>query len=159
MEETAKLDCVGSVLEVGVLANDGRRLAAQLEHDGLEVLAAELSDNLTDASRAGEAAKEDTGEFPALRGGGGGGGEGPCPHSLDLPDRLGRNERLSDRGRVLGRDVDDREDASGETSLVHDLGDDGVRAGRHLARLEDGSVAGHDGLVHRALRERDGRIP
>mgnify|MGYP001485464507 CR=1 FL=1 len=132
VEEAAELDGVGGVLEVGVVAHDGGRLAAELEDDRLEVLAAQGRDDLADPSRAGE---------------------------VDLADRLARDQGLGDGGSVLGRDVNDREDASGKAGLVHDLGDDGVRARRHLARLEDGRVARHDGLVDRALREGDGRVP
>ena len=45
VEERSKLDRVGSVLEVGVFANDRGCLSSEFENDRLDVLAAERRDD------------------------------------------------------------------------------------------------------------------
>ena len=74
-------------VDIGVVEHDQRRLAAELEQDGLQVLGRQLGDDPADLGRAGEV------------------------HPLDR--RMG-DQRRHDLRRVVGRVGDDVDDALGK---------------------------------------------
>lgn len=132
VEEGAEGALEGGVVEVGVLPDDGGGLAAELEEDGLEVLARQTADDAADAGGAGE---------------------------VDLLDgRLG-DEVGRDAGGVLGGVDEHVEDAGGEAGLVKDGAEAPHGAGAGFAALEDGRVAGGDGEEDGADAEDVGGVP
>jgi hypothetical protein len=114
--EGADEGVVDGLLEVGVVADDHRVLAAELEDDGGEVVDAGLEDALAVADRSGEDDLVDAG------GDEGGAGGAVAGDELDEVDAV----------------------ALGAQGLVEDLLDAGGGPGGPLADLHEGGVAGHD---------------
>ena len=87
MEEGAECGCIDRVVEVRVGEHDERVLAAELEHDALEVAPRRL------------------GEAPSRRG---------RPGEVEAPDLGVLDELIADRGCLTGRMGDDVEHARGQ---------------------------------------------
>ena len=119
-------------VDVGVVEHDQRRLAAELEQRGLEVAAGDLGDDPADAGRAGE---------------------------VDAADgRLG-DQRLDDRGRVIGGVGDGVEHARGQPGLVQRVDDQPVGARADLGGLHHHGVAAGERRRQRADAEDDRGVP
>ena len=131
-QEGAQDALLGGEVQVGVLPDDGGGLAAQLEHDGLQVLAAQAADDAADGGAAGE---------------------------VDLADGRVLNQgagELRGVGGVGGQEVDD---TVGEAGLLEAAGDGPENDGGELRALEDGRVSSGDGLQDGTDAENVGGIP
>ena len=123
---------VHRVLDVGVVQDHQRRLAAQLQHRGLQVLRASLRDDAPHLGRAGE---------------------------VDAPHRRVRHHRL-DHGAGIGRRVGDVVDhARRKARILEGFDDQLVGARAVLAALQDHGVAARQRRGDRAHRQDDGRVP
>ena len=131
-QEGAEGALLGSEVQVGVLPDDGGGLATQLEHDGLEVLAAEAADDAADRRAAGE---------------------------VDLADGRVLDQGAGDLGGVGGVGGQEVDDTVGDAGLLETAGDGPEDGRRELRALEDDSVSGSDGLENRAHAENVRGVP
>ena len=123
---------VDGLVEIGVVEHDQRRLAAQLQQHGLQVLGARLGDDLADARGAGE---------------------------VDAPHGRVRDQRVDHGAGVLGRVGHDVDHARREARLAEDAADQPVRARAHLGGLEHHGVAAGERHGDGAHAEDDRRVP
>ena len=119
-------------VEVGVVEHQERRLAAELEQNGLQMTGGEFSDVTADPRRSGEV---------------------HTPHG-----RMG-DQGLDDTGGVSRRIADDIDDAHVETGGAKRLADEPVRPRADLRPLEHDGVAASQRHRDRAHAEDHGRVP
>ncbi len=127
-EHTAD-DPIGRGVEVGVVENDLRRFAAQLERDAGEVLGGGVRDQLADRGRAGEG---------------------------DLVHAGMTDQRGSDLRSPAGEDV---EHARRETRLLDKSGQRERAYGRIVARLRDHGAPGRQGRRELPRQQEQRRVP
>jgi hypothetical protein len=118
--------------QVGVVENDVRAFASELERDALDGLRSELGDTLASAGRPGEADHVDTG----------------VSHDRFTHDRAGAADEIEHAGRQLG--------------LVDDLGEHERAERGDLARFENDRASGRESgsyfgghLMERVIPRRD----
>ena len=129
VEEAADARRADGGVDVGVVENDHRVGAAELEGHALDAARRELGDVLADGSRAGE---------------------------RDLRHARIGDERLAEHGALAG---DDLEDALGQAVLAHDLGDAERRQRRRLGRLGDDDVAADERGPELVAEQRRREVP
>lgn len=119
VEEGAQGCLHGSHLDVRVIEHDGARLAAELHQAWLQRLAGRRGDDGADAGAAGE---------------------------VDLADHGRVDQLVGDGRRILAGGVQDVHDAGGQAGVGENAGDIVVAARAEFGALEDGRVAGGNGV-------------
>jgi hypothetical protein len=108
----------GRLVEIRVVENNCRCLAAQLEENRLDMLASGGSNDRTDQGATGE---------------------------VDLADIRVGDQRIGYGGCVGVLVIDDIEDARRKTSLAEDVTESPEALGRELGALEDDGITRRDG--------------
>ncbi len=132
VHEGAERGGLDRLVEIGVVQHDQRRLAAQFEQAGLQMLGRALGDDPADRGRSGE---------------------------VDAAHRGMIDQRADHRARICRRIGDEIDDAGGEARLLERLDDQPVGARAQLRTLEDDGVAAGDRHRDRAHAEDDRRVP
>lgn len=108
----------GRLVEIRVVKDNCRSLAAQFEENGLDILASGGSNDRTNQGATGE---------------------------VDLADIGVGDQRIGYSGRIGALVIDDIEDARRKTSLAEDVTESPEALGRELRALEDDGVTRRDG--------------
>nr|WP_254127074.1 hypothetical protein [Aquihabitans sp. G128] len=130
------------VLQVGVVEDDGRPLAAQLEQQALHLLAAHLGDAAADAGGAGEGDHVDVGRGGDGLGGLDRAGRDDVDHAGREPGLLEQLAHADHRERVLHRRLDHHGVAHGERrrDLAGHVGDREVVGGQRGDHADGSAV-------------------
>ena len=123
---------IDRLVDIGVVEDDERRLAAEFEQHRLQIAAGGLGDDAADAGGAGE---------------------------VDAADLGMGDQRLDHLGGILRRVGDQVDGALGQARLAEGLDDERMGARAALGRLEDDGVAAGERHGDRAHAEDDRRVP